>query len=198
MSAIGKSIVIDRRKLTLAAAVLASGALGGCNKKPPPPPTPAEEATAFVDDLRQSGPVSALVQSILQDKATDVWTATFDLGRENLRRGDHDPGGLWVGPVSCFRKGCMVELRYKNRAAADAFEKNILIGLKSPLRHWPGRIYRSPFVAGAGATLSATWALLFDESRHKDLEALPTGKQALATPEDPVPTQAVSNLQQGE
>jgi hypothetical protein len=158
------------------------------------PLTPAQEQAVFVKSLRGSGEAPEKLLSLLQTKTTMLWDAAIAIGKEQLPRN----GGLVdSGQVECFRGGCMREMRFTDRTAAGHFEENLLIGATSPLRLWPGRIYRGPFSDDGEHGVTAVWALLIDPAQHRHLEALSRVPHAMA-PMQPPTNGAISGLQQGE
>ena len=179
-------------------SALALGAWTGC-KHDYPAPTPIQEERQVIDTVTQSGPVPSILQKALEPRAAELWDQTFALGRENLRRYyENESALLNVGPVGCFKAGCMVQLWFRDRAAASVFEEGLLVGPRSPLRVWPGRIYRGPMLDDERRGVRTTWSLMVLPPRYDKLLALSTVRHATAAPAYPAKNTAVSDLQQGE
>jgi hypothetical protein len=148
--------------------------------------------------LTSSGPVPDDILPFLEPKVRDLWTFTFDLGKAQLTRYHRDEKDFrGFDEIKCFKKGCITTLTFADQAAATIFEHDLLIGPGSPLRHWPGDIYRSPFIKERDG-VTALWALTLHPSRHEALKKLPTGRHASNAPNDSSPKTAISDLQQGE
>ena len=164
-----------------------------------PPLTPAQEEQAVVDSIQHSGGVPPVLLSVLEPKARDLWDAAFEIGKEQLRSTDRDPAEvLSIGPISCFHDGCLRELRFKDRSAATVFEENLLVGPTSPLRAWPNKIYRGPFIEEPKGGIRTTWALVIAPLHYRELVALSTTPDALNLQRRPTIKNAMSNLQQGD
>ncbi len=151
--------------------------------RPKPPMTALEERAVFVDELTSSGPVPDEILPFLESKVRDLWAFTFDLGKAQLtryHRSEKDFRGF--DTIRCFKKGCMTTLTFSDQAAASIFEEDLLVGRLSPLRRWPGKIYRSPFISERDG-VTAVWALLPSPARYEVLKALPTDRHAVNVPE---------------
>ena len=165
---------------------------------PRPPMTALEEQRAFVDALTRSGSVPEDIRPFLEPKAKDLWAYTFDLGKDRLTRYHRDEKDFrGADEIRCFKNGCMTTLTFVDQAAATIFEDDLLVGPTSPLRHWPGRIYRGPFIHERDG-VTAVWALLPDPAHYDALRSLPAGRHAVNFPNDSMPKTAVSDLRQGE
>jgi hypothetical protein len=199
MSGTRKSRLATKLGAAALLLVLAVVAIVVWRPRPPRPPmTALQETAAFVEELTKSGPVPDDILSYLEPKVTDLWGFTFELGKAQLTRYHRDDADFrGFDKIKCFRNGCMTTLTFADQAAATIFEEDLLVGPASPLRHWPGDIYRSPFLDGDGG-VTAVWALLVRDSRHEALKTLPTGRHATNTPSYSAPKTAVSDLRQGE
>ena len=162
--------------------------------------TALDEQTVFVDALTNSGPVPEEIRPVLKSKVTDLWTSTFEIGTAQLvryHRDEKDFRGFDPNRVECFKNGCMIALSFTDEAAATTFEEDLLVGPRSPLRHWPGRIYRGPYIHEKDC-VSAVWALLPDPAHYEALRSLQTSRHAVNFPNDSRPKTTISDLQQGE
>lgn len=195
MGANRKSLMIGWWKIVAALAAAIAALLLVYIRVIPKPPvyaplTPTQERAVFVKGLRGSGEAPEELQSLLQAKTNMLWGAAITIGKEQLRGKDDL---VDAGQVECFRAGCMREMRFKDRTAAGRFEENLLLGANSPLRLWPGRIYRGPFSDDGEHGVTAVWALLIDPAQHRHLEALSRVPHAMAHM-PPSPNGAISGL----
>jgi hypothetical protein len=178
--------------------------MSNCNCERPPL-TPLQEETEVIKSLEKSGSVPENLKKDLEPKAKELWSATFRRGLDNLHKQDPETTTalVKVGSVACFRAGCMVKLWFKDRVTVRGFEDGLLIGPESPLRVWPGRIYRGPLIEdgsqGGALAVRATWALMINHPRYKELAELATEKHAAAMPDQSItPNTTISDLQRGE
>jgi hypothetical protein len=167
-------------------------------RRPKPPITALQERAVFVEELTTSGPVPNEILPFLESKVRDLWAFTFDLGKAQLIRYHRDEKDFrGFDKIQCFKNGCMTTLTFADQAAASIFEEDLLVGPMSPLRHWPGKIYRGPFIPEREG-VTAVWALLPNPTRYKGLESLPTDRHAINFPNDSMQKTTVSDLRQGE
>jgi hypothetical protein len=152
-------------------AIVGIALLSNCHRSHPPP-TPAQEERAFAADLSRSGSVPPPLKPNLEKSVTAQWELALELGRKNLAEHGCPHGLLSVGAISCFARGCLWQVRFKDQTAASAFEQDLLMGPTSPFRNWPGSVRRGPFLREPEGSIRTTWALLIDGKRINELAAL--------------------------
>ena len=143
----------------------------------PPPPTPEAERHAFVTRIQKSGELPPDLKPIVQAAADGLFEQTFGRPSPTMERPQ---------PSTCFQHGCIFDVVYTDACVLSAFTRRLSENGRTPLRRWPGGIYKSPSRPRKDGRIDVTWALIINDAK-KDREHFATAVRPTDEPSVFVP-----------